>query len=175
MYENQGRQFCMQLCLLDHREQEQMEARLNFQVPAECLELVILLNRQCQTLGHQKLVMHHNRPLKAQNCLFYYKDGTLEHHNSVMQWSLHVICADLGPSFMAAQQAGLKTQECQSLSICYLYWKGSKQHKQHTMSHLNFDNFHSFTGCAAKSLEIYPRFKKILKTPKVEKLQQDKP
>ena len=28
-------------------EQEQMEPRLNFQVPAEGLELVILLNRQC--------------------------------------------------------------------------------------------------------------------------------
>ena len=38
-----------------------------------------------------------------------------------MQWSCHVIWAGLGPTSMAAQKAGLKTQECQcNLSAIYI-------------------------------------------------------
>ena len=42
---------------------DQMEPKLNFQVPAEGLEMHILLHRQYQTLGPNKLVMHqHSHP-----------------------------------------------------------------------------------------------------------------
>ena len=37
-----------------------MEPKLNFQVPAEGLEMLILLHRQCYTLEPHKSVMHHH-------------------------------------------------------------------------------------------------------------------
>ena len=42
--------------MLMHRELEQMEPRLNFQVPSEGLKLVILLNK-LWSLGHHKSVL----------------------------------------------------------------------------------------------------------------------
>ena len=42
-------------------------------------------------------------------------------HSPEIQWSCHVIYADLGPTFMAAQQTGLEAQECQrNLSAIYI-------------------------------------------------------
>ena len=37
-----------------------MEPKLNFQVPAEGLEMLILQHRQYKTLGPHKSVMHHH-------------------------------------------------------------------------------------------------------------------
>ena len=60
------------------------------------------------------------------------------------QWSCHVIWTGLGPTFMTAQQACLKTQECQcNLSLIYIGRnQNSKKKTQHELRwgpDFNFD------------------------------------
>ena len=53
-----------------HREQEQMEPKLNFQVPAEGLELVILLHALYQALRHHKSIINDDGHTKIKKNAF---------------------------------------------------------------------------------------------------------